>query len=184
MGKEIWTHQVNLPTGVQRLANGNTFVVCRNQVVELDTRQHEVFSYQRPAYDVCAGQKLRNGEAVIVTAAGECIRLDAKGKPVPSKSFKVPATGSTIAGIEILPNNHILTTNSKGVAEYDNTGGDPIWHALISRPTSVQRLPNGNTLVASSNSARPAVVELDRNGQTVWDYKIEAGFIAWRARRR
>ena len=139
-----------------------------------------MFSYQRPAYDICAGQKLRNGEAVVVTTAGECIRLDAKGKEEHSKSFKVPATGSAIAGIEVLPNNHILITNSKGVAEYDNTGGDPIWHARLAGPHRSSVCRTAIPWWRAAIPCRPAVVELDRNGQTVWDYKVEAGFIAWR----
>jgi hypothetical protein len=184
-GKVIWSKQVSLPTAVQRLPNGNTFVVCRNQVVELDTRHNEVFTYQRQqGYDVCAAQKLRNGEAVVVTNSGQCIRLDAKGKEVPSKHFKVSTTGVAIGGIDVLPNNHILLTGRNGVAEYDGTSATPVWQATIRGPTSVQRLPNGNTLVASGQVAPPAAVELDRNGQTVWDYKAPDGFVVWRARRR
>jgi HEAT repeat protein len=181
-GKVIWSKQVAQPNSIQRLPNGNTFVTCPNQLVEFDTHQRQVFSYQRPTYDIRAGQKLRSGEAVFVTATGDCIRVDAKGKEV--KSFKVLSMASAIGGIEVLPNNHVLVTHRTGVAEYDGTGGNPVWQATFSRPTSVQRLPNGNTLVASGNAATPSVVELDRKGQTVWEYKAEAGFMAWRARRR
>ena len=77
-----------------------------------------------------------------------------------------------------------LVTQRDSVAEYDGTGGAPVWQATCSRPTSVQRLPNGNTLVASGMSAASGVIELDRAGQTVWEYKSTDNFLPWRARRR
>jgi hypothetical protein len=40
-------------------------------------------------------------------------------------------------------------------------------------PNSVQRLPNGNTLVSSQNSRR--LVEYDRNGMEVWSFAITDG---------
>jgi hypothetical protein len=180
-GRIIWAKQVNQPTGVQRLPNGNTFVVCPNQLVEYDARQREVFNYQRPTYDIRAAQKLRSGEVLFITTAGHCIRLDAKQKE--GKSFNIPPMPIAISGMEVLPNNHILVTQRDGVAEFDGTGGKPVWSAKVTRPTSVQRLPNGNTLVASGQFPT-AVVELDRTEHIVWDYKVEAGTLACRARRR
>jgi outer membrane protein assembly factor BamB len=181
-GKVIWSKQVPLPTGVQRLPNGNTFVTCRNQLVEYDTKQTEVFSYQRQQYDICAAQKLRSGEAVFVTTNGQCTRVDAKGKE--SKTFPVSRMLSVLGGLEVLPNSHVLVTQRDSVAEYDGTGGAPVWQATYSRPTSVQRLPNGNTLVASGMAAASGVAELDRAGQTVWEYKSTDNFLPYRARRR
>jgi hypothetical protein len=181
-GKVIWAKQVPLPTGVQRLPNGNTFVVCRNQLVEFDTKQREVFSYQRQQYDICAAQKLRTGEAVFVTTQGQCVRVDNKGKE--GKSFPVSRMLSVLGGIEVLPNNHVLVTQRDSVAEYDGAGGAPVWQATCTRPTSVQRLPNGNTLVASGMAAASGVAELDRAGHTVWEYKSPDNFLPWRARRR
>ncbi len=182
-GKVIWSKQINQPSGIQRLPNGNTLVTCPNQLVEFDTRQREVFSYPRQTYDIRAAQKLRNGETVFVTAAGECIRLDAKGKEI--KSFKVATMAGAIGGLDVLPNNHVLITSRTGVTEYDGAGAQ-VWQAKYGRPTSVQRLPNGNTLIASSSvgAAAPAVAELDRTGQSVWEYKVENSYLVWRARRR
>ena len=182
-GKVIWTKQVNQPIGVQRLANGNTFIVCRNQLIEIDARRVEVFSYQRPApqFDICAAQKLRSGDAIFLTRTGQCIRLDAKGKE--GRPFLVPPT-LTYGGIDVLPNNHVLVTQKDCVAEYDGTGGAPVWQGTFSRPTSVQRLANGNTLVASGQSPTPTVAELDRLGHAVWEFKPTDGSLPWRARRR
>jgi hypothetical protein len=182
-GKVIWSKHVMQPIAVQRLANGNTFVVTRNQLLELDQRQQEVFSYQRnQQYDICAAQRLRNGDSLVLTRTGQCVRIDGKGKEL--KSFPIPRMVFTIAGLESLPNGRVLVTQRDCVAEFDQGGGAPVWQATFKYPTSAQRLPNGNTLVATAQSPSPMVAELDRNGQTVWDYKPTDGGVPWRARRR
>jgi hypothetical protein len=182
-GKVIWKKQVVLPVAVQRLPNGNTFVVSRNQLVELDTNQREVSTYQRTQHDIVAAQRLRNGETVFVTTAGACVRLDANNRE--AKSFQMGRVFYTFGGVEVLPSGRILVTQRDGVAEYDPDGGEK-WSAKFSRPNSVQRLPNGNTLVASGMSPLPqaVVAELDRGGHTVWEYSPPDGSQPWRARRR
>jgi PQQ-like domain/HEAT repeats len=181
-GKVIWSKPVNNPIAVHRLANGNTLVVGRNQIIEFDTHQTEVFSYQRQQFDICAAQKLRSGEVLFVTTSGQCVRLDAKGQKE-VKTFQVGRM-QTLAGLEVLPNDRFLMTQLNTVAEFDGTGGVPVWHADFSRPTSVQRLPNGNTLVASGMSANAGVAELDRSGKIVWEFKAADGSVPWRAHRR
>jgi hypothetical protein len=51
----------------------------------------------------------------------------------------------------------------------NNLENKVIWEANVTWPTSAQRLPNGNTLVASVQAMR--VVEIDRGGKVVWEYK-------------
>ncbi len=182
-GKVIWHKQIIMPTGVQRLPNGNTFITCRNQLVEWDARQNQAFSYQRNQHDIVAAQKLRSGEMVYVTTTGTVVRLDAKGKEI--KSFQIGRMYFSFGGLEVLPNNHVLVTQQNSVAEYDGSGGPPVWQGTFARPTSVQRLPNGNTLVASGVSTNTAAVELDPSGQKkVWEYTPPDGAMPWRARRR
>ena len=41
-----------------------------------------------------------------------------------------------------------------------------VWSVSVARPCSVQRLPNGHTLVASRLSN--VVIEFDRRGEEVW----------------
>lgn len=180
-GKVIWTKQMNVPVGVQRLPNGNTFVVCRNQLVELDGRQREIFNHPRNPADIMAGFKSRNGEMTFVTTTGNCFRLDAKGKEI--KNFPVVRMAFSYGGLEVLPNNHVLVTQRDNVAEYD-ANGKQVWSTNFSRPTSVQRLPNGNTLVSSGLSANSIVAELDQSGKPVWEYKPPDNAMPYKARRR
>ena len=168
-----------LPNCVQRLPNGHTFVTCRNQLVELDAQQREVWNYPRAQHDIVAAQRLRNGDTVFTTTAGACVRLDTRKTEV--KTFQTPRTAYTYGGLDVLGNGRVLITQRSGVAEFE-PNGNQVWQAAFNQPVSVQRLPNGNTLVAGSGAA--TVVELDRNGQPVWDYKAPDGFVPWRAHRR
>jgi hypothetical protein len=65
------------------------------------------------------------------------------------------------------------------VVEY-YADGKIAWQAAVQSPTTATRLPNGNTLVASSSQQR--LVELDAGGKEVWSLDVEGR--PWRARRR
>jgi hypothetical protein len=177
-GQVLWRKQISWPICCQRLPNGNTFIACRNQLVEVDRNGKEVFSISRPSQDVLSAYKQRDGHIVCLVNSGQCLRLDKTGRVV--KSF--PA-GQSIFGsaLDVLPNGHVLValyTNNR-VVEFD-ADGRPVWDAAITNPSGVRRLPNGHTLVTCQNMQR--VYELDRKGKTVWEYASEVR--PTRARRR
>ena len=58
----------------------------------------------------------------------------------------------------------IAYTNADKVAEYDENGKE-VWSAAVAQPWSVERLKNGNTLVASM---KLDTIELNAKGETVW----------------
>jgi hypothetical protein len=181
-GKVIWSQQTNLPCGVQRLPNGHLFVTCRNELKELDGKQNTVWKYNRGQPDILAAQRLRNGETVFLTNTGACIRLDAKGTQIES----IPTNRPTYGDLDVLANGRLLVTQLNSVNEFDATGKS-VWSASVTRPSSLQRLPNGNTLVVGQHAGaggNPVVVELDRGGKPVWEYHSPDGSIPWRARRR
>ncbi len=178
-GKVIWSKQVMMPVGVERLPNGHTLITSRNQVIELDEGRHSVFGYTRPQMDIIAAQKLRSGEVVVLTNAGNCIRLDAQGKEI--KTFATAQSNFDLGQVEALPNGRLLLTQRSEVAEF-SPDGHKQWSVPYSWPSSVQRLPNGNTLVASIRTQR--VAELDAKGQPVWEYQPADGRLPCRARRR
>jgi hypothetical protein len=179
-GKVLWEKVVRLPPiGCLRLANGNTFIVMRRQILEVDKDGQEVFSYFHRLGNICSAQKTRRGEIVLVDSSGNFSRLDKQGKVL--KSFRVGNIYPLGGSFDLLPNDRVVVPDYLGgrVVEYDKEGKER-WEARFVRPTSVQRLPNGNTLVASMFSNQ--VVELDRKGKLVWKYKVEGRPI--RARRR
>jgi hypothetical protein len=165
--------------GAQRLANGNTFIVARNLLVEVDHDGKEVAKIQRQGMDVMAARKLMDGQVLLVTTQGICLRLDANGKE--QKSFPCGTTFFVGSDIDVLPNGHVVVpqTNHNKVVEFD-AEGKVVWEAQVTNPTAVARLPNGNTLVTSMTNQR--AVELDRAGKQVWEYKADGRLIKLRRR--
>jgi len=80
-----------------------------------------------------------------------------------------------------------LVTQQNTIAELDEEGKQVSSLPAI-RPTGVQRLSNGNTLIAGGGStaatANVAVRELDRNGNVAWEYRFTDATIPYRAHRR
>src|SRR5205807_2187130 len=70
-GAELWSKAIGgNPISVQRLRNGNTFVVKNNGLVEFDRKGNEVFSHMNQQFNVVRGKKLKNGEVVFIANAG------------------------------------------------------------------------------------------------------------------
>ena len=97
------------------------------------------------------------------------IEIDSQGR----KLFEVGGF-SYIWGCQGLPNGHRLAIDFSGkfVVEYD-AKGKQIWKVdkLASGPTSVQRLANGNTLLALPNVGK--VVEINRLGKVAWEVSLK-----------
>lgn len=151
------------PVGARRLPNGHTFVVARNQIVEVDRSGREVYSIARPSNDVMSAQKLRDGRIVVVSSQSQLVLLDAAGREIKSSRLQ----GVTNFGNDVLPKGGALVPLSwqNKVIEYD-ADGKVVWEATVQQPMSAFRLPNGNTLV-SSQQWPPKVIELDRTGKVV-----------------
>jgi HEAT repeat protein/outer membrane protein assembly factor BamB len=177
-GKIIWEMAVTNPINAQRLPNGHTFIATRNQLLEVDRNKKEVFTINRQNYDIMAAQKLPNGQIVMLTSGGMCLRMDTKGKEL--KSFSV-GNINYYGCLDVLPNGRMLVAqyNNNKVVEYD-AKGKSVWEATVQWPTAVSRLPNGRTLVVCGDNQ--LILELDRRGKKVWEYKTEGR--PWRARRR
>jgi hypothetical protein len=60
----------------------------------------------------------------------------------------------------------IARTDLNKVSEFDQTGRE-VWSAAVERPWSVQRLPDGHTLVCSFEMF---IRELDAAGKTTWEF--------------
>jgi outer membrane protein assembly factor BamB len=177
-GDVLWQKQLSSwPLSAERLANGHTFIVCRNQLLEVDRAGREVLTVTRPN-DVMSARKLRDGQVVCVLSGRTVVRLDRAGKEV--KSFVLP--GVFTHGNEILANGHVLVPMSfqNRVAEFDGSGKE-VWQAGVTQAMSAHRLPNGHTLVGSQQYPT-RLVELDRKGKEVWQHTVNTFVV--RTRRR
>ena len=82
--------------------------------------------------------------------------------------------------IQALPGDRVLLAEYKGnrVTER-NSKGEVIWEKKITAPLVAQRLPNGNTFIATANS----LIEVDRAGKEVSNVPPPVGQAVMRARK-
>jgi hypothetical protein len=168
------------PIGVQRLPNGNIFVVLQNRLVEYDMNAAEKFSYNRANHDIFRAKKLANGEIALITSSGQYLRMEAATQRV-LKNFQVAPVPVLFGSMDVLPNGNVLVPDfqQNRVVEY-NGEGKQIAQFNVQWPNSALRLPNGNTLVASQNTRK--VMEFTRDGRIAWEYSSDG--MVFNARRR
>jgi outer membrane protein assembly factor BamB len=85
-------------------------------------------------------------------------------------------------GMDVVGDDRILLCEPNRVVEYDLKTGKPGWNYTMNMATSVQRLPNGNTLIASVSHNK--AVEVTPDGEVVWEYQAKDGLSVARAYRR
>ena len=183
--KPLWTKSLPgfNPQNAQRLPNGNTFIVCRNQISECTRDGKDVYVIARPNNDILSAAKLRNNEIVVVSALGLVQRLDVKGNEV--KSFRMNQQTWTL-GNDVLPNGNVLITYQNPfnrVAEFDPTGQE-VWSSSAAiNPIASARSPNGNTLIVSQQWPNH-MIEVDKNNKQVNDWTLPVNTTTNRVRRR
>jgi hypothetical protein len=175
----LWKKAVPYPMSCRRLTNGNTFIVSRNEITEVDRGGRAVASIKRNMSDISGAEKMRDGQIVMVSNQGFVARLDASGKEL--KRFNLP-NGVGTNYVDITPKGHVIIPqqwNNK-IHEYD-PDGKQVWEGGIQQPMSATRLHNGNTLVASQWWPYK-IYELDKAGKVVWEFQTQN--YAGRVRRR
>lgn len=180
--KVLWTKSLPgfNPVSAHRLSNGNTFIVCRNHIVECTHDGKEIYSISRPMNDVLTAQKLRNNEIVIISSQAVVQRIDRTGRVL--KSF--PIQNTWMVGNDILPNGHVLIAfqpPANKVVEYD-AEGKPVWESsAVMNPMAAARSPNGNTLITSQQWPNK-IVEVDKSNKQVAEITLTTYTV--RVRRR
>jgi len=172
------------PQHVEVLPNGNYLVTCQNVVVEFKKDKDEVvWSYLRNNHDVRAACRLPNGETMLLCQTGpnHAIFLDDKGKEIGTKKLKVGMPNYAWGDIAVTSADRVLITEMNTVVEYDLKENKPVWSKAVNQPRSVQRLPNGNTLVVDGAGR---LIEYSPDGEDVWSYQVTDGPQLYRALRR
>ena len=87
--------------------------------------------------------------------------------------------------MDVVGEDRVLVCEWSMVAAYDVKTGKQTWKHDCVRPSSCQRLPNGNTLISLVN-ANPSgqVIEVDPSGEVVREFQGRDGLRAGRAYRR
>lgn len=180
-GKVLWEKAVPNVLRSERLRNGHTLLVSRNQILETDRAGKDVFAYTRPGYDILNACRLRDGQYALFTTGYEYVRLDATGKERKTGHVKPFPMYHMVHSVEILPNDRVLIAEySTGRVSEQDLDGKVLWQQAAPGAVGVSRLPNGHTLIAAHNPQR--VNEVDPKGKVVWEYK--EGVSPYYARRR
>jgi len=177
-GKIVWQkHLGQLASSAQRLPNGNTFIAAYNRIIEVQPDGKEVLDISWPQ-GVYSARKLRNGQMVVLTAAGKLLTLDAKGKELKSLNTGGITGWSSLA---VLTNGHFLICGHRGsVVEFDRSGRK-VWECNAGPgAVSAARKANGNTLICISEGRK--VVEVNRAGKVVRELRTEGR--PWHVERR
>ncbi len=190
-GKIVKTTAVTTPLAIDLLPDGGMVVVSRNQVVQYDKEMKQQWLYPRQQqYDIMSGRRLPGGDIIFVTntpQGGNCYRLSGKDGKEVGKPFTLGRIGS-YQSFDATGDEKILVCEFNRVVEYDLKDGEKakeVWKYDCNAPSSCQRLPNGNTLIAQVNyGASGRVIEVDPTGEVVWEYMAPEGLRPARAYRR
>jgi hypothetical protein len=171
------------PMGFQPLPDGETLVAYRHMVAEYDKDWKQTSAFTRNQSDILAAHRLANGQTLVLCQnPASILRLDEKGKVMPNPVKVGPP--SYQPRMDVLSDDRVLVTEQNRVVEYDLRAADKreVWKVQAAAPSSVQRLPNGNTLIVEAGNN--SVKEVAADGQVVWSYTPTDGMRLLRAERR
>jgi hypothetical protein len=173
-GQVLWQKEAPQPVGVQRLANGHTFIPCAGLLLEVDRAGKEVL--RAPVEGgIAAARRLPDGRIVAFDRAS-IIQLDKAGREVKRVGVMVGGAGCN----EVLDNGHVLTLSPGmgNITEFDADGREV---GRFEQPGAAHgfRLPNGHTLVTVRGGK---YVELDKKWKPVKETALPAP--AFRVKRR
>ncbi len=175
-GKVLWQHKVDGPLCVQRLPNGNTFIVAVNVIFEVDRAGKLVLSVTVGGARGAAARRLKDGR-IVAFDRNNVIQLDKTGREVK----RIPVMGVGGAGCnEVLDNGHVLVLSPGmgNITEFDEDG-KVVGSFDLPGASHGFRLANGHTLVTVEQNK---FVELDKNWKPVKETPLTAP--AFRVKRR
>jgi predicted secreted protein len=113
---------------------------------------------------------------VVLLDQGKAVELDGSNRPRWSvEGLDFPLDVQTLPGDRLLSAEH----NGDRVTERNVKNGEVVWEYKITHPLVAQRLPGGNTFIASQAGLR----EVNPAGKTVWEYAPSEGATIMRAQK-
>jgi hypothetical protein len=180
-GKVRWELNTGImgPTDAHLLANGHVLISEHraNRVTERDRTGKVIWEY-RTGQNPNSCQRLPNGNTFIATY-GELLEVTREGKKV----YSYHRGGSMYCAVKTRDNHIVYVTSGGQVVELDARTGKDIVSLNVGGTNGwggVDKLPNGNYLVAQYGNAR--VVEVDKTGKTVWTCAVASPALATRLR--
>ncbi len=149
---------------VERVRNGDTFIACRNQIMEVNKAGTAIWSRYYGGNQILAARRFRDGSYAYVDYGGMYYRFDRAGKQL--KSTRLSFVNFSLNGAQVLPGDRVVVSvsNFNKVIEFD-ADGKQVWECAVTAPLVPFRLSNGHTIVASNYNMQ--ITEIDRTGKIV-----------------
>jgi outer membrane protein assembly factor BamB len=167
LGKECWRQNLpGKPTYVERLVDGGTLVALPEPglLLELNRAGQAVWRVELAGDAPTYAQRLPNGNTLVcLIARKKVVEIDRKGQVVwqlPMGLVDRPHTA------QHLDNGNVLVCDFgkfSAVTEFDRSGKIVWVKSNLNNPAQGQRLPNGNTLIATEEG----LTEYNPQGNTV-----------------
>jgi HEAT repeat protein len=167
-GKILWQKEVLQPLNVQRLRNGNTFIACNHQLLEVDRAGKEVLRVSVQLSDCGTARKLRNGQ-IVAFNGGQVIQLDKTGRVLKSTLVQCGGCGRN----EVTEDGHVLALSpgNGNLIEFD-TDGKELHRFDMPGAGNAFRLSNGHTLLIAEEQTN--CIELDKNWKAIKQKNLPA----------
>jgi HEAT repeat protein len=174
-GKILWQKEIQQPLSVQQLRNGNIFITCQNQLVEVGRSGKEVQKVMLPG-GFSAARKLPDGRIVAFSSNNEVVQVDKNGRELKRTAVDCGGAGSN----EVLDNGHVLALSpgNGNLMEFD-INGKLVHRFDVQGAAHAFRLSNGHTLVTVGGRK---YIELDQRWQPVKETSLPT--LAFRVKRR
>lgn len=181
-GKVLWDHPVpGLAVMFQELKNGDVVYAYGGSptgVQEVDRQHKVIWNYNAKCEQVLGFSRLPNGN-ILVGEQGPCqaVEVNRKGEEVhvtPLTTFEKPAHRQ-LRSLHKLPNGNILACHEADatVREVDSTG-KVLWeYPNMANVFEAIRLKNGNTLIGGGIGDQAHIVEVTKEGKTVWEFSTK-----------
>lgn len=110
---------------------------------------------------------------VVLLDQNQAVDLDSQNKP----RFTIEGLDFPL-DVQYLPGDRVLVAEHGGSRVTErNRENKILWEKKIDQPLTAQRLPNGNTFIATKN----VLVEVDRNDKVVFSHSLPGGELIMRA---
>ncbi|MFT5125119.1 MAG: hypothetical protein ACI9QL_003317 [Candidatus Omnitrophota bacterium] len=176
-GQVIWDYNIRGAWNAERMQNGNTLIASYSErrVVEVTSGGEEVWEFKTPNLNA---RPLKNGNVLIACYSDNRVAEVRKSDDEVVWEYQTPGRAHDAI---MLGNGNVLMCWEKGVREV-NRAGEIAWEWLgggdRSRFYSVQRLPDGNTLVSDYGMSR--VVEITEHHDVTWQMEVPRPSDAYR----
>jgi hypothetical protein len=163
-----------LPSGIERLTNGNTLITESGttgqptaRVIEVDSSGHLVWAYVHSDIQWAhTARRLPNGNTLIsATEENRVIEVN----PVGDVTWEMTGISYPNEAWRLANGNTLITDkNGDRVIEVDS-GRNIVWsYTNLAGPHNGTRLANGNTTICNSDLDK--IIEVDSLGTIVWQY--------------